>query len=117
VKKFITSEKVEDIAVVRFSFNEINLEQREQLKKELAALLDAGETRFIIDLSKVGFLSSLVLATIVFFSKEVREKNGIIKLCGLSSDTFSIFQLTQLDKIFELYETRRDALESFKGSL
>ncbi len=114
MKKFLTSEKVGDVTVVNLCFNEINLEQREQLKKGLTALLRSGETNFVIDLSRIGFLSSLVLATIVFFSKEVRGNNGAIKLCGLSSEAFSIFQLTQLDKIFELYETKRDALESFK---
>ena len=111
--KFITTEKVQDIDVIHFSFDEIDLNQREELKKELQVLLGEGGTKFVIDLSKVGFLSSLVIATIVFFAKEVRKNNGKIKLCGLSSEAFGVFQLTQLDKIFELYETEHDALECF----
>ncbi|MFC1643728.1 STAS domain-containing protein [Candidatus Omnitrophota bacterium] len=115
--KFVVSKKVQDVNVLSFYFNEINLEQREQLKKELSEQLKTGQTQFIIDLSKVGFVSSLVVATIVFFSKEVRSNNGTVKLSGLSGEAFSVFKLTQLDKIFELYETERDALESFKRSL
>ncbi|MFC1479907.1 STAS domain-containing protein [Candidatus Omnitrophota bacterium] len=115
--KFVVSKKVQDVNVLGFCFNELNLEQREQLKKELSEQLKTAQTQFIIDLSKIGFVSSMVVATIVFFSKEVRNNKGTVKLSGLSSEAFSIFKLTQLDKIFELYETERDALESFKRPL
>ena len=113
---FLTSEKVGDVTVVRFSFNEITRDQREEIKKNLQELMDAGETKFIIDLAKVGFISSLVIATIIFFAKQVNENGGKIKISGLSGEAFSIFQLTQLDKVLELYETEHDALESYKGT-
>jgi anti-sigma B factor antagonist len=103
-----------DVTVVKFCFNELGLEQREYLKNELYSLVPAGDRYFVLDLSKVGFLSSLVIALIVFFAKEIRKNKGNIKLCGLSGEAFSIFQITQLDKVFELYETEHDALESFK---
>ena len=112
----ITIKKAQDVDILSLSFNEINLEQREQLKKKMMDLLDTGVTRFIIDLSGVGFLSSLVIATIVFFSKEVYRKNGKMKLSGLSNEASSILQLTQLDKIFEVYNTEQEALESFNRS-
>lgn len=114
MQDFVVAKKVQDINVLSFCFNEINLDQREEIKKELYNLVQKGETRFIIDLSKVGFVSSLVIATIVFFTKEVRKRNGEVKLSGLSGDAFSVFRLTQLDRIFELYETENDAVESFR---
>ena len=107
--------KAQDVGVIRFCFNEINLDQREDIKERLKGFIDAGDTKFVIDLSKVGFLSSLVLTLIVFFAKEVKEKNGDIKLSGLSSEALGVSQVTQLDKIVEMYDTEEDALESFKG--
>ena len=115
MEKLVIIKKVQDIDVLTFSFNEITLEQREQLKKELRDLSRMREDRFIIDLSKVGFLSSLVIVAIMSFAKDVWGRNGEIKLSGLSSEMFSIFQLTRLDKIFELYDTVDKALESFKS--
>ena len=106
-------DKEQGVGIIRFRFNEINLEQREEIKEKLKSFLVSGETRFIIDLSKVGFLSSLVLALIVFFAKEVKEKSGEIKLSGLTSEAVGVFQVTQLDKIFEMYDTEKQALESF----
>ena len=114
MENFMTARKVDDVNILSFSFNEINLDQREQIKHELAELVNKGETKFVVDLAKVGFVSSLVIATIVFFAKEARKHDGEVKLSGLSNDAYSIFQLTQLDKIFELYETESDAVESFK---
>ncbi len=114
MEKLITSEKIKDIVVINFIFNEINFEQREKIKIALSDLLQNEENKFIIDLSKVGFLSSLVAAVIVFFAKEVRRREGNVKLSGLSSEALSLFKITQLDRIFELYETKHDAIESFK---
>ena len=114
MQEFIISRKLDDVTVLNFSFNEINLDQRERIKKELAEMVQKGEKKFVVDLSRVGFVSSLVIATIVFFAKEARKNGGEVKLSGLSNDAYSIFQLTQLDKIFELYETDSDAVESFK---
>ena len=70
--------------------------------------------KFIIDLSGVGFLSSLVIATVVFFAKKVKENNGELKLSGLSSEAYSVLQITQLDKVFDLHDTEDDAVQSFK---
>ncbi len=114
MEKFFSKEKIQDVNVVRFFFNEINLEQRENLKKELNEMLLGDEKKFVIDLSGVGFISSLVLATVVFFAKEVKKSGGGLKLSGVSSEAYSVFQITQLDKIFEMYDTEIDAVESFK---
>ncbi|MGB2601330.1 MAG: STAS domain-containing protein [Candidatus Omnitrophota bacterium] len=111
--EFLSIEKIGDVTVVRFSFNEINRDQREEIKQGLQKLMDAGERKFIIDLTKVGFISSLVIATIIFFAKQVKENGGAIKISGLSGEAFSIFQLTQLDKVLDLYESESDALENF----
>ena len=81
----------------------------------METLILAGETNFVINLSRVGFLSSLVIATLVSFSAKVRENNGQMKLSGLSGEARGVLRITQLDRILEVYDTERDALESFKG--
>ena len=114
MEDFFSSEKIQDVTVIRFVFNEISLMQREEIKKGLEKTLLDDNKRFVIDLSGVGFLSSLVIATIVFFAKEVRKNSGELKLSGLSNEAHSILQLTQLDKVFELYDTEHDAVKSFE---
>ena len=113
MEEFFKREKIQDVNVVRFFFNEINLAQREEIKDKLNKMLLENEKKFVIDLSGIGFVSSLVLATIVFFAKEVKKNNGGLKLSGVSSEAYSVFQLTQLDKIFEMYDTEDEAIKSF----
>ena len=114
MENFFSSDKINDVTVIRLIFNEISLAQREELKKGMAKLMDTDSNKFVIDLTRVGFISSLVLATLVFFAKEVREKGGALKLTGVSTEAYSIFQITQLDKVFEICETEQEALESLK---
>ena len=109
---YFTSEKKEGVVVIRFDFNEINLSQREELKKALKKLLN-GDSHFVFNLSKLGFLSSLVIATIVFFAKEIRAKNGDVKLCSLSPESRNVASIIRLDKIFEIFEQEKEALDSF----
>ena len=114
MEKFISVKKNVDVSVISFVFNEINLEQREGLKEELKGIASTECKNFVLDLSKVGFLSSLVIATIVFFAKEIRANGGEVKLCGLSGEAETVFRLTHLDEIFKSYNTEHEALESFK---
>jgi anti-sigma B factor antagonist len=113
MKSFFKTDRSGEITLVRFTFNEINLEEREELKKELQEELNKNGTKYVIDLSKVGFVSSLVIATILFFSREVKAEGGSVKLSGLSKEAYSVFQLTKLDKVFELYDTEEEAVNSF----
>jgi len=110
---YFSSEKVQSVIVIRFAFNEINLQQREELKKELGEMYVPGETRFVFNLAKIGFLSSLVIATMVFFAKKVREAGGDIKLCGLSEEAQYVIKVTQLDKMFAAFATEEEAIKSF----
>lgn len=113
MEKILNYRKYGNIITVTLLFNEINLEQRELLKKELNALALKGEKEFIIDLSKVGFFSSLTIATLVFFAKEVRKNNGDVKLIGLSQETQRVVNLTKLHEVFKIYSSEQEAINSF----
>jgi anti-anti-sigma factor len=110
---YFVSEKKEGVIIVRFGFSEISLSQREELKMALKKLLN-GDSHFVFNLSRLGFLSSLVIATIVFFAKEIRAKNGDVKLCSLSPESRNVASIVRLDKIFEIFEQEKEALDSFK---
>ncbi len=114
MEKLFSIEKIGDVNIIKFQFNELSLDERSQLKQDLEDLNLAGEDKFIIDVAKVGFISSLVIATIVFFAKDVRSYKGEVKISGLSKEAKEIFTITHLDKIFELYEVTEDAKESFR---
>jgi anti-anti-sigma factor len=112
VEKLVNVDKTTDVCIIRLSFNEINRDQRDELKSSLKSILENDGRNFIIDLSKVGFLSSLVIATLIFFSKEVNARGGKIRLFSTSSEPRAVLHLTKMDKIFRVYDGEKEAIES-----
>ena len=117
MENFFSIEKKDGINILKFNFNEITLYQRDDIKKRLQDILDGNNKNFVFDLSDIGFLSSMFIAIIVFFLKEVRDKSGDLKLCSLSGEEKSILQLTKLDKVFEVYDTPDEAVASFNAAI
>ena len=54
-----TYEKIQNVDVIRFCFNEIGLQQREELKKELDSVAPDAGGQIVFNLTGIGFLSSL----------------------------------------------------------
>jgi anti-sigma B factor antagonist len=67
----------------------------------------------IIDLSRVNFVDSTALATLVKGMKRCRQQNGDLRLCCLQQPVRIIFELTRLDKAFEIYPDEDEAVNAF----
>lgn len=76
----------------------------ENLKPERANL--------VIDLSGVDFVDSTALAALVQGMKRARQANGDLRLCGLQQPVRIIFELTRLDKAFDIFATQAEALNA-----
>ena len=72
--------------------------------------------KVVVDLSDVSFLDSTALSTLVQGLKRSRELNGDVRLCGLHQPVRMIFELTRLDKAFEIYISQEDAIEAFNSN-
>ena len=72
-----------------------------------------GHRRLLLDFSNVHFLSSNALGILVSFKKKVDAAGGRLRLCGLAPDLLELLRLTNMDRIFETYESREDALTDF----
>ncbi|RME46511.1 MAG: anti-sigma factor antagonist [Chloroflexi bacterium] len=84
-----------------------------QLREQFDGLLGDGEQNFVIDLSGVTFMDSSGLATLVQLFKRVRIGHGDVRLCGLQPEVQRIFELTRLDRVFDLFPDRVEAVASF----
>lgn len=68
----------------------------------------------IVDLTEVDFIDSTALATLVQGMKWARENNGDIRLSGLQRPVRMVLELTRLDKVFEIFPDKRDAVAAFQ---
>ncbi|MDD2897588.1 MAG: STAS domain-containing protein [Desulfuromonadaceae bacterium] len=85
----------------------------EELKAELHRLFENGTRDLIIDLTEIHFIDSSGLGVLVSGYKNASIKHGTLKLSHLQSQVKSMFELTRLHKVFDIFMTVDEALESF----
>ncbi len=78
---------------------------------ELLDVLDqAKPPDLLIDLNDVEFLSSSVLGKLIRLLKRTRQINGRLRLCSIRPSILEVFEITQLNKVFEIYPDAAEAL-------
>jgi anti-sigma B factor antagonist len=82
---------------------------------EVKGLLERSDApaRMVVDLSAVTFIDSTALAALVRGMKNCRQKSGDLRLCGLQQSVRIIFELTRLDRAFEILPNEDAAISSF----
>jgi anti-anti-sigma factor len=84
------------------------------LKDKLTRSIKDGKTKIIIDMSQIEFTDSSFLSSVLAGLKQASLKNGDIKLINLQPAVRYVFQITRLDKVFDIYENIDLALKSFQ---
>ncbi len=87
-------------------------EQIQSLEKTFMSLIEQNAgVRLLIDFSHVQFLTSSVLGLLIRLSRRVSQAEGRLRLCSIAPKILEIFKITRLDKVFEIYKDRQQALE------
>jgi anti-sigma B factor antagonist len=85
---------------------------RQELKQKVLDELERGERKFLIDFSGTGYIDSSGLGVLVSLSKKIREQGGDLRLANLNDDLKTLFELTKLDTLFQIAESRERGLAS-----
>lgn len=110
----IAVENVENVAIVTLLGEKI-LEALDvqALGDSIMPLVERKDgINLMLDFSNVQFLSSSVLGLLIRISKKVYETGGQLRLCSIRDSIMEIFRITRLDKVFEIYPDREQALDS-----
>jgi anti-sigma B factor antagonist len=108
----IQSERHNEVLVVTPRGDRLDAAAAPDFKRAVKALIDAGDSRMVLDLSEVGFIDSSGLGVIVSILKAVGE-DGALVLCGMNQRVLTLFRLTRFDRIFSMFATLADALAGF----
>lgn len=90
---------------------EINLSTSQELKKSFEKL---PMKKVVVDLERVAYIDSSGLATLVEMLKKVRSQSGSLGLSGMSDKVRSLFEITKLDKLFQIYPGQKEAVSGVK---
>lgn len=112
----ITEEKIDDVLVVKTSYTSVTTVNAAPFKQFLITKIDNGEDKIVVDLSDIGYMDSSFLGSLVLSLKKSVASGGILKLI-ISKDENplrTMFENTQMFKVFEAYQDLDSALNSFK---
>lgn len=84
----------------------------EELKSEMNRLFANGSSNLVIDLQEVRFIDSSGLGVLVSGFKNASTRQGSIRLSGLQAQVKSMFELTRLHRVFDIYPTVDEALDA-----
>ena len=101
------------IIVVMVREERLDAHNSDDLKVEMNRLFESGTKELLVDLKEVRFIDSSGLGSLVSGYKNASTHQGIIKLCSLQTQVKSMFELTRLKRVFDIYQTLDEALESY----
>lgn len=90
---------------------EVDVYTSPQLKQDLVAMAEKGYKQVIINLSQVEYLDSTGLGVLIGGLKRMREAGGNLSLVAPGMRILRIFEITGLNKIFDIYATEAEAAE------
>jgi anti-sigma B factor antagonist len=82
------------------------------LRQEIMDQVDKGTKFILVRLESVEYLDSTGLGILIGGVKRLKEQGGALKLVGPSPRISRIFDITGLNRIFDVYATQADALAS-----
>lgn len=92
---------------------ELTVGNRERFKQVVLERVESGERKFLMDFGESSYIDSTGLGALVSLSRKIREAGGRMRLTGLNEDLRTLFELTKLDTVFDLADTRAAAMSDF----
>lgn len=83
----------------------LDLQGGKVLGQQMASIVLQRHSLWVIDLAQVDFMDSSGLVALVTALKAARQSKCRLVLCNVQSPVRLILELTQLDSVFEIFET------------
>lgn len=98
-----------DIALLALH-GDADLHAAPELRDRLSIAMDRGAQTIVVDFTKTSFVDSTALGVLLGAMKRLRDRDGEIQLVVARPEIRRIFEITLLDQVFPLQETRAHAL-------
>jgi len=85
------------------------------MDEAIDSILRQGVYCVVVDLTKVGYISSAGWGVFISKIKDIRENGGGLKIAGMRPDVRDVFDLLGFGHIIEAHENVDEAIGSFEG--
>jgi len=101
------------IGLIEVSGSLVGGDETVELRQAIAGFVERQYSKLLIDLSNVTYLNSTAIGVLVSGQTTYSRHGWMIKLCGLNKSIQNIFVITKLTLVFDVYDTRAEAIKSF----
>ncbi len=85
----------------------------DKFKGEITALTEKGINHVVLDLAGVPWINSTGLGILITGYHSLKAAEGSMKICNVKERVLSIFYISQLENIFQVFPTLKEAMASF----
>jgi anti-sigma B factor antagonist len=105
-------EKKNGFNVLTIQEERIDAHNSSDLKSYLLQLIEGGENQIIVQLGHVRFIDSSGLGALLSGNKQVLAKSGKLVLVNIQQQVLSMFELTRLNRVFDIYTDLNEAFNT-----
>jgi anti-sigma B factor antagonist len=109
----ISKVKQQDMIIFNVK-GDIDINSSPEVRKVFEELTNAKEKKLLLNLKDVEYVDSSGLATLVEVLKRSKVYGGKLKICNLSGKVRGLFEITKLDKLFDIYDTEEKAVAAYQ---
>ena len=110
----IEEEYVGDIVILKLR-GLIDSGTSQLLEDKFKELVLSKSVRLVVDLQGVDYISSAGWGIFVGEIKGVRERNGDIKLAGMTPGVREVFDLLEFNALLQPFDSKEDAVAMFEN--
>ncbi len=81
--------------------------------KELEGRMNIDRPCIVLDCSKVRQMDRFAIHMLLCCLEEAMKRDGDVKLAAVSPSAREALEMTRVDRLFEIYETETEAVNSF----
>lgn len=92
----------------------LNALEGRRLLAEVQSYLHDDRLYIVLDCSKVSRMDRPAIQLLLCCLEEAIKRNGDVKLAALNAEARSTLKFTGVDRLFEIFDTNAEALNSFR---
>ncbi len=109
----IQEKQIGSVTVVTVRGNLMGGKGTETVHNKIKEHIEAGCKMIVVDLSKIKWMNSQGLGMLMASLTTIRNNGGDLKIAGAAERVQNVFMVTKLVRVFETYDTVKEAVESF----
>lgn len=109
----LTIDEKNEVVIIYVKEERLDAHNSGELKVEMQRQYENGKKNILVDLKDVRFIDSSGLGALVSGFKNAISHQGNLKLSTLQPQVKSMFELTRLHRVFEIFSSTAEALDNF----